>query len=833
MFQLRSAFLMRIILTCILVSNLIISSHSYVYASDVVNDVASGAGDAASYARDGVEHAASDAEDAATGAYDAYMDDTDGNINEDMDLGDQVMAVMDTLSRITCETQVAMQVLRGRFTHTCMQSTYTTLAVANIVSPLLYAMTMAKLRLQDDTGELFDGQDCDYRTSFDDPKLSFAFCSNWKMLAVQTIAAGIGAYVIFDALLSGDNVWNRLSGVFTDHPKLYSKVYMNQSVGTEGKFIDVTGGFPWKVVRDRDTVCLATKSFGGWIPVGCRFIAEPFPVSQYEVFFTGASTESKVLDSPSTRLLDCSHLGPCYKRARDHSLAVVSITSPIVECVRDSLVKLLASRSVCSFDEVRNFKRINTGSIIFEFQKKMHMTVTALLTMYIVFFGFRILMGGGVPGKSEIVTFVVKFILVTYFAVGISTSGGSESYSGMMEWIFPLIFNGSAQLASMVMGTGGINGLCEFHAADYLSGYGHLALWDAIDCRLGHYLGIDMIVDIRERAKSGGGVGFSIPPYFVLLVPAAFMGNIMLVMIIIMYPILVIAVCAYLVNSFVVGLLITTILGVMAPLFVPCVLFERTKQYFSNWSRLMMSFMLQPMIVTVFLLTMFSVYDVGFFGSCIYTPKNTVIDSIERTYYVLDVDESHYQSYDHLRECKSSLGWILNAITTFNVGAVVEVVQGLFTNSVSVTFEKIVSFIYSLLTACLILVLIYYMTGNLIDFAADLSMGMSLSGVAVGADQLANAMKDRVQQAMENMKSDGKDDGEGGEDGKGEEGEGKGSEDSMSSKSSSSQRTGANSGDSMSSRGGGSNSKGGGNSGGGDSKGTKALSGSKNGGGGG
>ncbi|MFU7502319.1 MAG: hypothetical protein ACE1S7_02490 [Candidatus Tisiphia sp.] len=56
---------------------------------------------------------------------------------------------------MTCETQGIGDLLRTEFSHTCIPASFFTFAVANIISPELYANTMLRLKINDH--ELFDG----------------------------------------------------------------------------------------------------------------------------------------------------------------------------------------------------------------------------------------------------------------------------------------------------------------------------------------------------------------------------------------------------------------------------------------------------------------------------------------------------------------------------------------------------------------------------------------------------------------------------------------------------------------------------------------------------
>jgi type IV secretion system protein VirB6 len=71
----------------------------------------------------------------------------------------------------------------------------------------------------------------------------------------------------------------------------YTMKFEDQHDGDWGVFADLSLGqtatiFPWKVVEHNDRICVETLSFIGWLRVGCKYIAEPFPKSAYGEFLT-------------------------------------------------------------------------------------------------------------------------------------------------------------------------------------------------------------------------------------------------------------------------------------------------------------------------------------------------------------------------------------------------------------------------------------------------------------------------------------------------------------------------------------------------------------------
>ncbi|WP_323738570.1 TrbL/VirB6 family protein [Candidatus Trichorickettsia mobilis] len=704
------------------------------------------------------------------------------------DAKDIMDSIIDVLTGLTCETQGVGDLLRSEFSHTCIPASFFSFMVANILSPGLYANSVLRLKINDQ--EMFPGacerpNRIDPRLSRDstdtskplDPntklKLSFAVCSNTKLAVVRVKAVAKSAIAIASSMFTGKSPWDDIKKSW-DFPKEdYHEMFRSTEEGDSGNMIDIglVPWFPWKVIRENDRLCVATMAFSGWIPVGCKYIKEPYPQSIYASFMDLNQSGSLYSAEDDMALMKCSNTGGCYQRAYNNSRTAVIISGPLIECIREMATRLLASSDVCTFDDINsvvNSSKRETSSF-FKFQQNMHKTVTAFLTIYVIFFGFKILLTGNVPPKAEFVNFVVKVIFVTYFSVGINIQPYSNSdygkLDGMIQWAFPFLLGGMNQMASWIMNASPSE-LCKFDMS-YAKGLEHLALWDALDCRVSHYLGLDFIqtMIVENQARNHDFVNFdffsfSVPPYYYLLIPAVITGNMTLVSLALMYPLLVISVGAYMVNATVICMISIVILGVLAPLFVPMLLFQYTRGYFDGWVKLMISFMLQPMVVTTFMVTMFSVYDFGFYGSCRYDSKDLKSDQRQtRIFYV----SNNWASYDggedgdEAKGCKNSLGFMLNnpiaAMYDFGKSSVKEMAKpqsstddfmakfqflsaitfspAMFFISPKVLFEKIKDLVLALITACFTLYLMYHFSAQLSEFAADMTEGVSLSAVAI------------------------------------------------------------------------------------------------------
>ncbi len=697
--------------------------------------------------------------------------------------------VIGLLSQISCHTQELGSMVNGRWGNTCMTNSLSDMATGILLNPaaMIYIEAMMLTTINNTT--LFPGSDgtgsCSRTNRADpnNPTLDFGFCMD-VMLQPMMIAASVKASIsVVSALAQKTNVWTAIKSALTLNPSTYNITH-NDGPGTWGFYmnfgLDGPSGIPviYNIDTKDDQICLFVPGMLGKITIGCKYIAEPHAVSTYASLMNGGSNEATdCTNNPSSpscvanQFLTCSGSNTCFSDASNNSKAFLPISGPLINCISEMLSKVLVSPTVCD----PNNPSAYSPSAFFQFQARMSHIVTSLLTLYIILFGIKIVLAQGEMKQEDIVMHLVKFILVSYFAIGINMGNTRDiGFDGMTQWIFPLMFNGAAELASWIMSAGGSGGLCHFQQSEYVAGYEHLALWDALDCRLAHYLGIDEVADAASRGNSTNtnhdGLNYSIPPYVFFIIPAIMMGNFALAMLVIMYPILIISIAAYMVNAFVVCMIGVTILGFLAPLFVPFALFEFTKGYFDAWAKLMLSFVLQPMVVATFMVTLFTVYDLGFYNQCkydAYTIENSVTDvngaviAQSKTLFALDTRADQYvggETGAAYTNCTNSLGYMINSVfgvtatssSTPPFGTVVTPGQsaknlfglypilskitstaGLFFSSPSVAFLDILDFMISVLTACFCLYLMYHLSSQISSFAADMVEGVSVGSAAI------------------------------------------------------------------------------------------------------
>ncbi|MDP5083267.1 MAG: hypothetical protein NWP61_03375, partial [Rickettsiaceae bacterium] len=236
---------------------------------------------------------------------------------------DGLDTVLDTLEKLSCEGEGAGNLLRSEFSHTCIPASFFTFLVANIISPGLYANTFLRVTINDE--ELFPGA-CDRgnRIDFNDQKLSFSMCNNIDLAVARVGAIADTIVVIGKAFLTNSDPWDDIQDAWKLSKSEYHRMFEDKREGDEGVMYDVgiIPVFPWKVIKENDKMCVATQSFGGWIPIGCKYIKEPYPVSIYSEFMD-LSPEGIDELANLTSLTTCGNMGGCYKRAYDNSKTAI------------------------------------------------------------------------------------------------------------------------------------------------------------------------------------------------------------------------------------------------------------------------------------------------------------------------------------------------------------------------------------------------------------------------------------------------------------------------------------------------------------------------------
>ncbi|KAF8818858.1 TrbL/VirB6 family protein [Rickettsia endosymbiont of Cardiosporidium cionae] len=463
-----------------------------------------------------------------------------------------------------------------------------------------------------------------------------------------------------------------------------------------------------KVKQDLDVICIYTNIYGTWYPVGCKSIEEPFKNSIYNDDF----------------VTECTGTRACSYYATKHSKAYIPMTGVVITCINQLINKLLYTVDLCRVTGNSSYiidKDNRDKSVLFQFQDKMRLTVKSLLTIYIIFLGFKILLQAE-TNKTELIIAVLKIILVSYFSIGIASHADDKTQilSGITSWIMPFFIGGINQLSTWLIDTN-TSSLCNMLPSEYDAAYRYLAIWDYIDCHIAHYLGLDMIINLTSAHT------IDIPPYIYLVLILVIAQQWSWVLIVLAYPIFIISLGLLILEITVRSMLSITMLAITAPIFIPMSLFKTTEKYFNNWIKNLFSLMLQPMIVTIISVLFFSINDYAFYGSCKYKTNNIEVNDgrvVKIPSLDIDFEDSYYKSNpNNMIKCQTSIGYILKMLSSPAQGImnIITMVQN--NTGINISFVQIIS---SMIASMTVLYVLFNAAEELPNYVANLSMSLPL-----------------------------------------------------------------------------------------------------------
>lgn len=481
------------------------------------------------------------------------------------------------------------------------------------------------------------------------------------------------------------------------------------------------------------------------------------------------------------------------------SQSLFSFSGPAIQCLTDTLRQnFYDNQPGCTGTNVDMAFLAKFG----KFQEALRTSVRALLIMYVIGFGFKIILNHQEFNLEKVVMFVMKMLLVLYFSVGLgpayfSSSGVKTTHNGMTEWVLPIVTQTASDFALMTFNAGGTsNGLCNFDDNNYPTGYKYFGLWDRIDCKFGAYFFIKKIYGFGQYSRSAGkNVGDSIcggyrlsaiqsmpdtDPFVLGLsgsddssdntptrrsntnnsaraaaedgsqVAVLFIifklflgGGVVIAFALVYFIIIIIAIVLGFLSLYTVCLVTLHVLIYLAPIFVPFALFERTKSYFDAWVGLIISYTLQPMILACAIGFCMSMFDEVMFGSCQFQRVEYTNDI--RTYATFEMripDDDYYK-------CISSPGYmILNYAMGYGAHT-----QGAILFTVDMLVDELEVFGNAILLLVFSYVMRFFMDA-LYPLAADITGGLSVTSVTFNMRSMAGKMRKKVNEAREAMKKD-------------------------------------------------------------------------------
>ncbi|MDX2049876.1 MAG: type IV secretion system protein [Rickettsiaceae bacterium] len=597
----------------------------------------------------------------------------------------------DLMGYLGCEAGYMADFMKYDFPNSCVEDT-----LLNYFTLHLYTLglsTQAIIRLKIQNEDLFPGNCArENRADYDNPKLKFGFCNNVLLMSsyIQNAFEAIGTNSF--KLPTQDQYMIRFEEGSGFYSGMGDVVFVNGTTSSAINFGGIPGSptpvfaMAYRVYRWQDKICVQMLTPLGFQNIGCKYIKEPFPTSIYDI--------------PDS-MEDCRSLYGCAKAAETVSMTITPIISTILTCIKDTVVRAVLNKDTCSYytsdankgmsivlsDYVKNNNSNGSTNLFFRFQSAMRGFVMAMLTLYVVSYGANIALNPDKTKSAQIVHFMFKIILVTYFSVGLNSTS-TTSYDGISQYILPFLLKTASDMGSWFVDAAAINGLCDFPASLYEDNAGSISmrLWDQIDCKLAYYVGYDAHSEMKLGITTGDPTAHNIPPYMLLLLPAILFGNFDLVMAIISYLILVVSFVAYIVALYANSIILIVVLCALAPLIIPFCLFDYTKKYFDKWWKMLLSLCLQPVIGIVFLCVMFNIFDRTFYGTCLYKPitinynKDSEPTKQYRVFYITTKESDYDDDRELLNGCISSLGYFLR----YPFGSLIGLRQNNYPSSIDV-----------------------------------------------------------------------------------------------------------------------------------------------------
>ena len=522
---------------------------------------------------------------------------------------------------------------------------------------------------------------------------------------------------------------------------------------------------------DANNLCLTMSTPYGQAPLVCKHVitAPPPPVT------------------PSCVSASQSCIGVNY------SQSIFNFSGSAVECVTDVLNNIFFDTTQCPSNEESYLSSLKAFA---SFQKVLQGTVGALLILYCMMFGFNMILNQDKFSLESVVKFLLKFVLVLYFSVGIgsyfNSQGQNTVHNGMTDWGLPILREITNDFTQMAFAAGGSRQLCYFDISQYPEGHKGYALWDIVDCKMGAYLGVKSVYnlgailtntnfieiaknlsltdvltldngpDLLNSQADTPEFGF---PYMILLLLTG--GNLLAMISIIAFIMIFFSISVGFISVYVVCLITLHVLVYISPIFIPMALFEYTNKYFQAWLKAIVSCALQPMIIGGFVALMMTMYDYILFGPPVSAYNSTPgCEFITHQYQYSGTTNgtAYTQNYNTFEmvlpssdpsSCTDNIGYQLIAYT---LG------EGYTSIDLLILSIPQIKDTLDMAANCLILMVFsfvfYYFSSTLYDFAADITGGISVKGVALNVVQaVMNAPVRAIKAIASRGKSEAKKDG--------------------------------------------------------------------------
>jgi len=303
-------------------------------------------------------------------------------------------------------------------------------------------------------------------------------------------------------------------------------------------------------------------------------------------------------------------------------------SAPIAQCVKETLENVFYNRAghtqcyvygdvpgsngeCANGTDYKKGELVPSESFFAKLQRYMEAVVKMVLTLSIVFYGFKLLtIGKDGINKKDIVMYLLKIGLVMYFATG-------NAWQGMF---FDGVYGASTVFSQMVFKIQTSNDLakrdgCQFgqitledgtpisSATSYPSGKEYLAIWDTLDCKIARYMGFGPEVSTANIVKLiiAGFFTFGFGIYFSVAL--------------LIFGMVLISATLRALHIFLSSSIAILLMVYVSPLIIPLSLFKTGEKIFKGWLSNLVSFCFQPIILFAYLGIFIAAMDRTLIGS--------------------------------------------------------------------------------------------------------------------------------------------------------------------------------------------------------------------------
>ncbi|XVN41058.1 MAG: type IV secretion system protein [Rickettsia endosymbiont of Argas persicus] len=488
-------------------------------------------------------------------------------------------------------------------------------------------------------------------------------------------------------------------------------------------------------------VCLLMPTSRGPMPVACKSL-------------------SSIPPTPPPDNPNCSNIGQSCYTGGNYSQSLINFSGLAVQCLKETLDKVFFVGNSCSSQnqdtQITNLTAFPT------FQGYLKQAVNAALILYVMFFAFNMILNREYANIDKIALFIIKFLFVAYFSIGLGpldfSSGTPSRENGILKYGLPLLTSAAPEFAQIIFNAAGSQGLCTFDTSKYKDGYQFYGLWDAIDCRIGYYLGLDLLYNIDKSGilssfSSGGGSGGNNTPipnlgtpdskspkdltkvgslrFFTVMFGFFMAGNIIIFAGGIIFSVIFLSVLLYFITHYLVCMITIYVMTYISPIFIPMALFTKTKAYFDGWLKVCFSCALQPAVIAGFIALLITMYDSAIYKNCEFLRHDYEKGDIKFSTFELRLPSTDAE------KCQESFGY---KMLNYYAGKGWEEHLVILFPIKSIT-RDVVSILAELLCVLVFSVIFYYFSKSIGQFASDLTNGPNMDKVTASPTKVVDLVK--------------------------------------------------------------------------------------------